>query len=504
MTEREAQLEAELARCKAELAQSNRLVELLRQKVDLLVRRVFGSSSERLDPAQLTLIAVEPQPVKAPEPEPAPVAAPRRERAEPSAPRLPENLPVVEEVIEPEAVKANPQDWRRISEEVSEQLDYEPGRFIRRRLVRPTYVHRSNMDLAPVTAPLPPKLQDRCLAAPALIAHVVVNKLCDHIPLYRQEYIFKSRYKVNLPRQTLDRWLRLAADWLTPIYRQIRTGVMSGGYAQLDETPIDYLEPGFGRAKQGYLWVGKDPKGDVFFQWETSRGAECLERLIPADFKGTIQCDGYSAYRAVADRRNGAIKLAACWAHARRKFHEAALLGDRLARWFLGQIQRLYQVEDTLRVNNADAAQRQSQRREQSQPVVERIARVMLRVKIKRAPLPQSLLGKAIDYAQKQWPGLTVFLEDGRVEIDNNLIENAIRPTAVGKKNWLFVGDSQAGQWAAILYTIIESCRRHAIDPFAYLRDALTRLPSMTNQQIGEILPAAWAQAQSASIQAAS
>jgi transposase len=511
MTEREAQLTAELARCKTQLEQAclereafRRENELLRQKVDLLVRRVFGSSSERLDPAQLTLLSVEPQPVKAPEPAPAPLAAPKRERAEPATPRLPENLPVVEEIIEPEPVKANPQDWRRIVQKVSEQLDCEPGRFIRRRLVRPTYVHRANLDLAPVTAPLPPKLQDRCLATPALIAHVVVNKLCDHIPLYRQEHIFKSRYQVNLPRQTLDRWLQLAADWLTPVYRQIRTGVMSGGYVQVDETPIDYLEPGFGRAKQGYLWVGKDPKGEVFFQWETSRGAECLERLIPVDFTGTIQCDGYNAYRAVADRRNGAIKLAACWAHARRKFHQAFELGDRLARWFLGQIQRLYRVEEDLRINNSDAVQRRALRQEQSRPVAERIARVMLRVKIKRAPLPQSPLGKAIDYAQKQWPGLIAYLEDGRVEIDNNPVENSIRPTAVGKKNWLFVGDSQAGQWAAVLYTIVESCRRHQIDPFAYLRDALTRLPLMTNQQIADLLPATWAKAQIKSLPAAS
>jgi transposase len=412
MTEREAQLEKE----NAVLRREN---ELLRQKADLLVRRVFGSSSERLDPAQLTLLSVEPEPEKAPEPEP--LAAPKRQRAQPSAPRLPENLPVVEEVIEPEPVKANPQEWRRIGQEVSEQLDYEPGRFIRRRTIRPTYVNRKDSDLAPATAPLPPKLQGRCLAAPALIAHVVVNKICDHLPLYRQEHIFKSRYQVNLPRQTLDRWLQLAADWLNPVYRQIRAGVLSGGYVQVDETPVDYLEPGNGRAKQGYLWVGKDPKGEVFFQWETSRGPECLERLLPADFKGTIQCDGYSAYRAVADRRNGAIQLAACWAHARRKFHQAALLGERLARWFLGQIQRLYQVEEELRVNNSDVPRRLALRREKSRRVVERIARVMLRVKTKRAPLPQSPLGKAIDYAQKQWPGLIAYLEDGRVEIDNNL-----------------------------------------------------------------------------------
>ncbi len=507
MTACEAQLSAELARCKAELESSRRENQLLRQKVDLLIRRVFGSSSERLDSAQMQLL-LQPEegaPVTPPQPatEPPAKPAPQRERRA-SLPRLPEDLPVVEEVIEPEPVKADPAAWRRIGQEVSEQLDFEPGRFIRRRLIRPTYVHRKNMDLAPVTAPLPPRLQDRCVATPALIAHVIVNKLCDHIPLFRQEYIFKSRYRVRLPRQTLDRWLHLGADWLNPIYQEIRTGVMAGGYVQLDETPIDYLEPGFGRAKQGYLWVGKKPDGEVFFQWETSRATECLERLVPKDFKGIIQCDGYAAYPAFANRRKGAIKLAACWAHARRKFHEAAQQCSKLAGWFLRQIQHLYAVEAQLRTIKAGPKLRLAVRQHQSRPIIERLSKALARIKTARRPLPQSLLGKAIDYAQSQWSGLVVPLENGRVEIDNNLVENSIRPTAIGKKNWLFIGDGQAGQWGAILYTIIESCRRHQIDPFTYLRDVLARLPSMTNQQIASATPVAWAKAQLTPLKAAS
>jgi transposase len=493
MTQREAQLEQE----NEVLRREN---ELLRHKVDLLIRRVFGSSSERIDSAQMELLLQGLNPASASPQQQAPVEAtvpqpPQREH-QPSIPRLPENLPIVEEVIEPEPVKADPAAWRRIGQEVSEQLDYEPGRFIRRRLVRPTYVHRKNMDLAPITAPLPARLQERCVATPALIAHVIVNKLCDHIPLHRQEYIFKSRYGVRLPRQTLDRWVHLGADWLKPIYQAIRTGVMAGGYVQVDETPIDYLEPGFGRAKQGYLWVGKKPDGEVFFQWETSRASECLDRLIPKDFQGTIQCDGYAGYRAFADRRNGAIKLAACWAHARRKFHEAAEPCSKLAGWFLRQVQHLYAVEAQLRTIKAGPKLRLAVRAHQSRPIIERISKALARIKTARRPLPQSLLGKAIDYTQKLWSGLVAPLEDGRIEIDNNLVENSIRPTAIGKKNWLFVGDSQAGQWGAILYTLIESCRRHQIDPFAYLRDVLTRLPSMTNHQIADATPAAWAKAQ--------
>jgi transposase len=237
-----------------------------------LARRIFGVSSEALDPAQLQLLLQLPelssQPAEsAPAPivveKPKPMVAVRKHRAT----RLPENLPVVEDVIDPEPVKAEPQNWRCIGQEVSEQLDYEPGRFLRRRTVRRKYVHRTEVDAVPVIAPLPPCLQERGLAAPGLLAHVLVSKYCDHLPLYRQEQIFAQRFKINLPRQTLARWVELAADWLKPIYEHIRTGVMADGYVQVDETPINYLDPGNGKTRQGYLWTGSRPGGDV---WITS------------------------------------------------------------------------------------------------------------------------------------------------------------------------------------------------------------------------------------------
>ena len=507
MTEREAQLTAELARCKAELEASRRENQILRQKLDLLIRHVFGSKSERLDPAQMEFLLGGEQtgtPVQSVQPAQAALPqAPRSQRRE-RAPRLPENLPVVEEIIDPEPVKANPQDWRCIGQEVSEQLDYEPGHFLRRRLVRRTYVSRKDLDRAPVTAPLPERLQDRCIAAPGLLAQVVVTKFCDHVPLYRQEQIFKTRYGVYLPRQTLDRWVDLTAHWFKPIYHEIRNGVLAGGYVQVDETPINYLDPGFGRARKGYYWVCKKPGGDVVFHWEPSRSADCIDKIIPVDFKGTIQCDGYGAYPAFANRRNGAIKLAACWAHVRRKFHKALEECPRTSGWIMRQIQHLYQIEEHLRQINAGPKLRQAMRAHQSRPIIERIGKALKRIEITRRPLPQSLLGDAIDYAQDLWSELIVFLDDGRIEIDNNPVENAIRPTAIGKKNWLFVGDKDAGDRGAILYTIIESCRRHQIDPFAYLRDTLTRLPSMTNRDIPNATPAGWAKVQTQSLKAAS
>ena len=492
MTPREKELARQLESCRQELTAVRRENEWLRQKIDLLVRRVFGSSSERLDRAQLELLLQLPQPVSQ-EPLPAlekqlRLPLPRRQRA----PRLPENLPVVEEVIDPEPVKEQPQAWRCIGQEVSEQLDYEPARFLRRRIVRRKYVHRTDRDAAPVIAALPERLLDRSLPAPGLLAHILISKYCDHLPLYRQEQIFLRRHRVHLPRQTLARWVGLAAEWLKPIYEHIRTGVMAGGYVQVDETPINYLEPGYGRARQGYLWTGSRPGGDVFYRWKQSRAAACLHEIVPSNFRGTLQCDGYSAYRAFAQDRGPGIRLAGCWAHVRRKFYDALELSPRTAGWIVRQIQHLYRVEAGLREQGAGPQLRNAVRASQSRPVVQRLQRALVRLKSSGRHLPQSLMGQAIDYTLSQWSTLEIYLDDGRVEIDNNLVENAIRPTALGKKNWLFMGEAGAGERGAILYTVIESCRRRGVEPYGYLRAVLGRLPSMTNRQIPQITPEAW------------
>lgn len=499
MSPREAELTQQLEQALQLNAALQRENGLLREKVNLLLRRVFGASSEKLDLGQLQLLlsgaelvepAAEPK-TEAAKPK-APVQAPRKAKL----PRLPDNLPVVEEVIDPEPVKAAPEQFRQIGEEVSEQLDYEPARYFRRRLVRRTYVSRTEPDQAPVTAPLPPTLQERCLATPALLAQVVVSKYCDHLPLYRQEQILARRYGINLPRQTLARWVELASEWLTPIYQQIKTGVMAGGYVQLDETPIDYLEPGTGRALKGYLWTGSRPGGDVFFDWHPSRAGECLDTVVPVDFQGTVQCDGYDAYNRLAQRSGKEIKLAYCWAHVRRKFNDAIEGTPRTAGWMIKQIQLLYRIESRLREQKAGPALRQAVRASQSRPVVERIKKACTLLVQSKRFLPQDALSRAMAYAVAQMPGLEVYLENGKIEIDNNLVENAIRPTALGKKNWLFIGEAQAGDRSAIIYTVIESCRRRSIDPYAYLKDVLTRLPRMTMHQVPEILPVVWGKPQ--------
>ena len=522
MTPLEAQLTEEVAALRLEN-------KLLREKIDLLVRRIFGASSEKMDEQQLMLLLQGGDEVKKPEAssaspgvleaeiEKADLQATTRKKKSAAdggrEPRIPAHLPVSERiVIEPQEVQADPAAWRHISDEVTEQLDYKPGSFTKRLIVRPKYVRRDHAYSAPIIAELP-TLQEGCKGAPGLIAKIAVAKFADHLPLYRQEQIFAQRHSLALPRQTMCRWLGLAADWLQLIHKQMLTEITAGSYMQVDETPIEYLEPGNGRTKVGYLWVCKQPGGDAVYTWATSRAASVLSSLIPADFSGTLQSDGYSAYPCFIKERDKAnaaneestvdaadaarhITLAGCWAHARRKFYEAYETGkDQHSGFIIRQIQQLYRIERELRESRAGPRVKQAVRATHSRMISERIQRVLKRLQERGKQLPKSALGRAIDYTLNQWGPLSVYLEDGRIEIDNNQVENAIRPTAVGKKNWLFIGEAQAGQRSAIYYTLIEACRRRRIDPQEYLRDVLTRLPTLTNQQIAELTPEQWAKA---------
>ena len=493
-------------------AQSQRIAQLeienklLREKVDLLVRTIFGKSSEALDDKQLMLLLQGGDTAKKAQASEGGVCAleaeiknndkpanaakqPRKEREV----RVPGHLPVSEEIVlDPEEVKAAPEAYRHVNDEVTEQLDYSPGRYTKRLIIRRKYVKRDEPHKAPVIAGLP-ALMERCKAAPGLLAHIIVSKYCDHLPLYRQEQIARLRHGIELPRQTMARWVAWAARSLVPIYEHIHTGVMAGGYAQADETMIEYLEPGNGQTKQGYFWTLKRPGGDAVFVWKPSRSGKSLASIIPADFTGTLGCDGYNVYQTFAAGSNGRITLAGCWAHVRRKFDEAKESSPLCALNILKQIQNLYLIEKRLRRSKAGPRLRTAVRSAQSRPIIGRIGRLLRTWQQKQRHLPQSLMGKAIAYTLTLWPMLQTYVEDGRVEIDNNLVENAIRPTAVGKKNWLFIGNEAVGECSAILFTLIEACRSRGLDPWEYLRDVLTRLPTMTNKQVHGVAPEAWA-----------
>lgn len=470
---------------------------LLRQKLDALARRLFGKQSEALDAAQLQLLlsGLAPQTVEAP---PKPGLLPlgrtsRRAHIPTQRLRTPEDLEVVREVIEPDQVLAEPGRWKCISQEVTRLLDYQPGKFFWRETVRPKYVRVEDRTLPPVVAPAPARLGDRCLAAPGLLSHLLICKFADHLPFYRLQVMFWRGHRVFIARQQMVLWVGQCVVLLEAIVVCLQKELRQSPYVQVDETPVRYLDPDLpGRCGQGYLWTALVPGRCVIYQWHASRAAACLVSLLGQQFKGKLQCDGYSAYPAFAKDKKE-VKLIGCLAHIRRGFFEAKEQAPMVAGWFLNQMGILYGWEEQLRQSRAGPRAREALRSSHSRMVVERIDRAL--EKLKARYLPQSLMGQAINYALNQWPAFERFLDYGDVEIDNNLVENAIRPTAVGKKNWLFFGSEEAGVRNAVIYTLVENCRMHGVDPDAYLKDVLERLPRTTNQQVAQLTPLNWKKA---------
>ena len=477
---------------------------ILELKYAALCARFFGKSSEVLDPRQQELLLGEL--TTTPEAETdspvtdEKVSVPRR-RAK-RKPRIPDDLPTEDVVLIPDEVRERPHAYRCIGEEITRELDVVLPKYFCRRYIRQKFVRVNDRVAVPIIAPLPKRLVPGGYLSAGLGTDICVKKFVDHIPLYRQEQILKCRFDIDLSRKTMCDWLGQIAWWLKPIYNHIRELLRTKGYLQIDETPIDYCG-GKGRSGgQGYLWVYMSPDEGVLYEWHTSRATACLNDMLEG-FGGTIQCDGYSAYKRYARLRRIAIadgkelpkiELAACWAHARRKFYDAMSECPVEAGWILGQIQHLYRIESRLRKARAGADLRDAVRASESRMIVERLGKALfLKTPSHR---PKSLMGEAIAYTRSLWDELSLYLGDGRVEIDNNLVENAVRPSALGKKNWLFFGSANAGERAAIFYTLLENCKRLGINPQEYLQDVLTQLPQLDNiHQAAELTPAKWAKA---------
>jgi transposase len=498
------ELRAQVTVLQEALEQSRRENTLLRQKLDALARRFFGKKSEQLNAAQLELLLsglAEGNVELAQDKEPPARPAPRRSGTPTRRIRTPDNLEVVREVIEPELVQAEPEHWKRIGQEVSRQLDYQPGKFFWQETIRPKYVRRDQRALPPMIAPAPERVAEGSLAAPGLLAQLLVSKYCDHLPFYRQEQIFWQRHGVFIARQQMVQWTAQSVRLLSGISDCLKQEMQGRRYVQVDETPVRYQDPNLrGRCGQGYLWTALVPGQCVVYEWHASRAARCLDSLLGPSFAGKLQCDGYSAYPAFA-KEKATLALFGCWAHARRNFFEAQEQAPRVAGWILNQIGLLYRWEEELRRNRAGPVLRQVHRSSHHRMVIERLGRALK--KLQPRYLPQSLLGQAIGYALNQWPQLEGFLEHGEVEIDNNLVENAIRPTALGKKNWLFFGSEEAGQRSAVIYTLIQNCRLHGIEPYTYLKDVLERLPHTTNREVNQLTPLKWKQARQSALKQA-
>jgi transposase len=489
-----AALHAEIVALKARITKLETDNRKLQASNDYLTKLLFGQKSEALDSRQLELLMGLPptEPPAPPLPEVEPTTAFRKRTPRVRKPRVPEDLPTEDIIIEPDAVKVAPADYRLIGEEVTVQLDVKPPVYFRRRFIRRKYVSLLNAELPPVLGKLPPRLIEGGYAGAGLLVDIILKKYADHLPLHRQEQILRSRYGIDLSRKTMCDWIGRVSDWCKPVWRHIGTELRNGDYLQIDETPVRYMKGDGGGSAKGYFWVYHDPQGGVLFEWHTGRGADCLTEML-RDFNGIAQTDGYIVYPSYANRRNKeagehVITLAGCMAHVRRKFFEAKEESPKVAGWILTQIRNLYGLEAEF--SGQGATLRGVGRSAHSRRIMNRVHKVLLLKQ--KAFLPESGLGQAIDYALNRWPELMMFLEDGRLEIDNNGVERAIRPTALGKKNWLFIGHPEAGERSAILYTLLENCKRLGINPQEYLHDILTRLPSTPIPETVHLTPANW------------
>jgi len=484
--------------------------EHLEWKLKDLQAKLFGKSSEKIHPDQLQLIleGLEAEAALDTAPEsPAENQKPKRKHRSKKM-QFPEDLPeVIIEIDLPESERSCPvtgEERRFIRWEETIKINYVPGYFRRlviRRAVRalPPAVQESSgeeIDAPMITAEMPQEYRviPGAVAGSGLLAYLLVAKYCDHLPFYRLQQIFRTRHQVQIDRTTMCHWMKRCSELLYILYEALRLELLSGDYLQIDETAVKLLDPDTkGKAKQSYFWVITRPGRGVLYWFGPGRGAEVAEELL-AGFGGKLQSDGYEVYESLAKQNDDLVHFG-CWAHARRKFVESLESGGPDAAWYVAEIQRLYRIETRCDEAAMSAEDRAAVRGKESVAVLAKIkARLDADTGSGRI-LPSSPLGKAMNYTLTRWPSLERYAEkgNGEVRIDNNPVENVIRPSAVGKKNWLFIGHPRAGQRSAIIYTIIEECRLHGVDPFAYLVDVMPKIMDHSSHRIADLLPRQWA-----------
>jgi len=492
--------EEQIARLTRENSYQKEIIRLLEEKVDALVKRLFGASSERylLDHPELALdgeLLAKPDPsAGSSAPEEAEEsgktkAAKRGKRGSRLAGM--DKLTVVSEELTPAEVLADPDAFERLSaenDEVTRLLSFIPAKCYVKETRRPKYRHTKERHLAPIVSPAPVTPLVGGIAGADLLSQIILWKYVDHLPLYRITRILQ-RAGVHVPRDLSCSWVMKTAKLLEPLHQAIAKEVLQSSYLQADETPVNYLSPGNGKTKTGYFWIVNHPvaTGSVIYHWRTGRGACHLDDILGKNFKGTLQCDGYSSYVSYSSRHED-VDLGSCMAHVRRKFFEAEQAHSRNAGYFLRLIRLLYGIENRLREANASAVIREKTRAHESRPIIKRIHRAMVRLRL--TGFGKDKLTLAINYALGQWSGIERYLEDGRIEIDNNLTENAVRPLKLGAKNWLFIGSEWAGHQAAVIYTLVENCKRHGLDVARYLEQVILQLAEHGPDIAAEITPA--------------
>jgi transposase len=485
-------LSAQITRRDTELHAAQTKIQALTLELAHLRRMRFGARSESLSVEQHDLFQ---------ETQVSDVAAARAELAKqqagmPQAPRppraragrqpLPDHLPRIEHVHEPESCTCGQcgQDLVKIGEDISEQLDVEPARFFVHRHIRPQYACRICETVS--AAPIPPAVIDGGMAAVGLLSWVAISKFLDHLPLYRLERI-AARDGVTLSRTTMAEWIGRIGVALQPLVDRLVAHLLERRVLHADETPVQQLDPGRGKTKRAYLWAYQSNVLEtgppiVVFDYQPSRAGQHAKNFLSA-WRGHLMVDDFGGYKALF--ADGVTELG-CLAHARRKFFDLnAAQSNPIAQEALTRIAALYAIEAQGR--EMDIVARTQLRQEQAQPLLQSLHDWLIRTRMTVAHGGGT--ARAIDYSLKRWAALRRYATDGRLPIDNNPVENAIRPIAIGKKNWLFVGSERAGKRAAAIQSLLATAKLNGLDPAAWLRDTLEKLPTCLNSQIDSLLP---------------
>jgi transposase len=476
-----------------ELHNKTVLNDKLTHELAILKRHQFGRRSETLNPDQASLLddlvdsdiaAIEEELL-----EQAPASPDTsRKKQQPRRQALPPELPRTVISHEPDNTECRCGcQLKRIGEDVSEKLDYTPGEFTVERHVRGKWACGDCETV--IQAPVPAQVIDKGIPTSGLLAHVLVAKYADHLPLYRQESIFE-RAGCAISRSTLADWVGRCGVALQPLVDALREELIQQPILHADETPVPMLSPGKKKTHQAYIWAyastHQNPLQAVVYEFAPSRAGKHARAFLK-NWQGQLVCDDFSGYKA--GFAQGMTEIA-CWAHARRKFYDLHTSGkSTMAEQALAYIAQLYEVETETK--DLTAGERQAIRQARAAPIIDEFYNWLI---AQRQKVPKgSATSKAIHYSLKRWPALIRYLDDGEIPIDNNWVENQVRPWALGRKNWLFAGSLRSGQRAAAVMSLIQSAKINGLDPYAYLRDVLRRLPTQRASAINELLPHYWA-----------
>ncbi len=464
---------------------------LLKHELDTLKRLIYGSRSERFkpvmyDPDQLSLFEEEQrsEPVEIPKET---ISYERSKKKHPGRNAIPDHLPVREEIIEPDIDTTG---MVKIGDEITETLEYTPASLVKHRIIRPKYVHKETSQIH--IASLPERPLPKTIAEATLLAYILVCKYIDHLPLYRLAKMFSRDFGYIVAQSTMVDWVARVCELLMPLYEALGRSVLESSYIQVDESPIKVLaqkdENGKSPPKnifQGYMWVYSAPeKQQVWFNYRKGRGMNGPKEVL-FDYVGYVQCDGYTVYDEIAAKQDG-ITLLGCLVHARRYFDQSKDSDEKRSSYALSLLGQIYRHERELK-QKASLEERQQIRTQYTMPLLNTLYQWAKQEYDK--VLPKSPIAKAMSYLHRQWPKIERAAQDARFELDNNLVENKIRPLALGRKNYLFAGSHDGAVRAAMMYSFFGTCITKGINPYDWLVDTLNKIPSHPISRIHELLP---------------